>query len=52
MQRGEFGLTAEERRAYDDDGFFLRERAIREEEVDELRDAAECRSWSMQKTTG
>jgi len=42
MQRGRLGLTAEERRAYDDDGFFVRERAIREEEVEELRDAAEC----------
>jgi len=42
MQRGKYGLTAEERRAYADDGFFIRERAIREEEVGELRDAAEC----------
>jgi hypothetical protein len=42
MQRGKFGLTAEERRAYDNDGFFVRERAIHEEELEALRDAAEC----------
>jgi ectoine hydroxylase-related dioxygenase (phytanoyl-CoA dioxygenase family) len=42
MQREKLGLTAEERRAYDDDGFFVRERAIREDELEALRDAAEC----------
>jgi ectoine hydroxylase-related dioxygenase (phytanoyl-CoA dioxygenase family) len=41
-QSGDFGLTAEERRAYDEDGFFVRERAFGAEEVADLSDAAEC----------
>jgi ectoine hydroxylase-related dioxygenase (phytanoyl-CoA dioxygenase family) len=42
MQRGKYALTAEEHRTYADDGFFVRERAIGEKEVEELRDASEC----------
>jgi ectoine hydroxylase-related dioxygenase (phytanoyl-CoA dioxygenase family) len=42
MQQARFGLSAEERRAYDEDGFFVRERAFGEAEIAELRDAAEC----------
>jgi ectoine hydroxylase-related dioxygenase (phytanoyl-CoA dioxygenase family) len=41
MQRGKFGLTADERRAYEENGFFVRERAIAAAEVEELRDASE-----------
>jgi len=40
-QWGVFGLTGEERRAYDEDGFFVRERAFDAAEIADLRDAAE-----------
>jgi len=42
LQSNVFALTAEERRAYDEDGFFVRERAFDAAEVEDLRDAAEC----------
>ena len=41
MQQGPFGLTPEERRAYEVDGFFARERVFTAAELDELRAAAE-----------
>jgi hypothetical protein len=41
MPRASFRLTPEERCAYDDDGFFARERAFGPEEVAELQAAAE-----------
>jgi len=41
MQRGEYRLTQAERRAWEEDGFFVRERALRLDEVAELCDAAE-----------
>ena len=41
MGQGEFGLTSEERRAYDADGFFARERAFGADEIEALRQAAE-----------
>jgi ectoine hydroxylase-related dioxygenase (phytanoyl-CoA dioxygenase family) len=41
MGQEEFGLTAEEARAYEVDGFFARERAFGDDELSELRAAAE-----------
>ncbi|MFQ5416008.1 MAG: phytanoyl-CoA dioxygenase family protein [Myxococcota bacterium] len=41
MQPGAFALTPAERRAWSEDGFFVRERAFAPEEIAELRDAAE-----------
>lgn len=41
MQRYRFSLTAAERRAFDEDGFIVRERAFDADEVAKLRDAAE-----------
>jgi ectoine hydroxylase-related dioxygenase (phytanoyl-CoA dioxygenase family) len=41
MGQQEFGLTPEERRAYDVDGFFARERAFDADEIEALRQAAE-----------
>jgi len=41
MLHGDFCLTLEERCAYEDDGFFLRERAFGPEEIAELQAAAE-----------
>jgi hypothetical protein len=41
MGQGSFGLTAEERHAYDVDGFFARERAFADDDLAELRAAAE-----------
>ena len=37
-----FCLSARERRAYAEDGFFIRRGVFREDEIDEIRDAAEC----------
>ena len=39
---GEFGLSPEERRAYRQDGFFVREGVFDAAEIEELRDAVEC----------
>jgi ectoine hydroxylase len=41
LRRTTFSLSAEERRAYDEDGFFVRARVFDATEVAELRDAAE-----------
>jgi len=41
MSRGEYRLTPAERRAWEEDGFFVRERALAADEVVELRSAAE-----------
>lgn len=41
MRSGQFGLRREERRAYQRDGFFIRERVFDATEIDALRDAVE-----------
>jgi ectoine hydroxylase-related dioxygenase (phytanoyl-CoA dioxygenase family) len=37
-----FGLSALERHAYAEDGFFIRKRVFAEDEIDDIRDAVEC----------
>jgi hypothetical protein len=41
MEPAELGLTPNERRAWQQDGFFIRQRAFGPAEIEELRDAAE-----------